>query len=104
MGYIITVLEVIKSPEFTAWMAKLKDRVAAMSIAARIRRATLGSLGDHKFLRDGVSEMRVDVGAGYRMYFTRKGATVVLLLCGGDKRSQDADIQRAIELARVWKD
>lgn len=55
-------------------------------------------------MRDGVSEMRIDVGPGYRLYFTRRGNTVVVLLCGGDKRKQDADITRAIGLAKLWKE
>ena len=76
----------------------------ALRIAARIRRAQLGNWGDYKFLRDGVSEMRIDTGAGYRLYFTRSGNTVVILLCGGDKRTQDKDIAHAIELAKIWKE
>lgn len=97
-------LDIIKSPEFMAWLIKLKDRMAVARIASRLDRAALGNLGDHKSLRDGVSEMRVDVGAGYRLYFTRKGNTLVVLLCGGDKRTQNADIARAVELAKIWKD
>ncbi len=86
------------------WASGLKDRVAAARINARIDRALLGNLGDHKSLRDGVSEMRIDVGAGYRPYFTRRGNTVIVLLCGGDKRTQDADIKHAIELVKHWKE
>lgn len=98
------MFEIIRSDEFVAWAHRLKDRAAAARIAARIRRAELGNLGDFKFLRDDVSEMRIDVGAGYRLYFTRRGNTVIVLLCGGDKRTQAADIKRAIELARHWKE
>lgn len=97
------MFEVIKSDEFHDWLSHLRDKVAYHRIVARIRRAELGSLGDGKFLRDGVSEMRVDVGAGYRIYFTRRG-TLIILLCGGDKQTQDADIKRAIELAKTWKE
>ena len=85
-------------------MENLKDRAAAARIAARIDRASLGNLGDHKYLRDGVSEMRIDVGPGYRLYFTRRGATIVILLCGGDKKTQQGDINQAVELARIWKE
>jgi putative addiction module killer protein len=86
------------------WASGLRDRSAATRIAARLDRAESGNLGDFKFLRDGVSEMRIDVGAGYRVYFTRRGSVVIVLLCGGDKATQDKDINRAIELAKRWED
>lgn len=98
------MLEVIESTVFKQWRHGIKDKVALARIAARIRNAGLGNMGDHKFLRAGVSEMRIDVGAGYRLYFTRRGNAVVLLLCGGDKRTQEVDIQRAIALAQQWKE
>ncbi|MDR2506609.1 MAG: type II toxin-antitoxin system RelE/ParE family toxin [Candidatus Accumulibacter sp.] len=104
MNYNSPMFEIIQSDEFMQWAAKLKDRRAEARIAARLRRAEEGNLGDHKPLRDGVSEMRIDVGAGYRLYFTRRGNTVLVLLCGGDKRTQEADIKRAIALARAWKE
>lgn len=104
MNYNQPMFEIIKSQEFTEWVDALRDRLAANRIAARLRRATLGNLGDYKFLRDGVSEMRIDVGAGYRLYFTCKGNTVIVLLCGGDKKTQGADIDRAVELAKIWGD
>lgn len=63
-----------------------------------------GNLGDWKPLRDGVSEMRIDVGPGYRLYFTRRGKTVIVLLCGGDKAMQDIDIKRAVDLAKMLKE
>ncbi|MCL2102744.1 MAG: type II toxin-antitoxin system RelE/ParE family toxin [Syntrophorhabdaceae bacterium] len=98
------VFEIIKSDTFQAWAKNLKDRAAAVRIAARIDRASLGNLGDHKYLRDSVSEMRIDVGPGYRLYFTRRGNTVVILLCGGDKKTQQSDINQAVELAKIWKE
>jgi putative addiction module killer protein len=98
------MFEVIKSEEFLVWVTKLRDRAAALRISARIRRAELGNLGDFKFLRDSVSEMKINVGAGYRLYFTRYGNTVIVLLCGGDKSTQSKDIDHAIELAKLWKD
>jgi putative addiction module killer protein len=104
MNYNARMFEIIKSDEFMQWAAKLKDRAAEARIAARLRRAEEGNLGDYKPLRGGVSEMRIDVGAGYRLYFTRRGNTVIVLLCGGDKRAQDTDIKHAIALARAWKE
>lgn len=102
------MFEIIKSEEFINWLNKLRDRVAVMRIAARIRRAELGNLGDFKFLRDSVSEIKIDVGAGYRLYFTRRGNTVIVLLCGGDKSTQKKDIERAIDLSKqlvnFWKE
>jgi putative addiction module killer protein len=98
------MFEIIKSKQFVDWVSQLRDRQAATRIAARLDRAALGNLGDFKFLRDGVSELRIDLGAGYRLYFTRRGNTVILLLCGGDKSTQTKDIDRAIELAQFWKD
>jgi len=97
------MFEIIQSDEFAHWLSRLRDRTALARITMRIDRAYFGNLGDWKFLRDGVCEMRVDAGQGYRMYFTRRGNTVVILLCGGDKRTQDADIQRAVELAKHWE-
>jgi len=92
---------VIKQTEaFFAWRKNLKDAVAAMAIRRRIDQAQAGNLGDVRSVGGGVSEMRVDVGAGYRLYFTLRDRTLVLLLVGGDKRTQVADIKRAIKLAK----
>ena len=104
MNYTWAMFEVIQSAELTEWASGLRDRHAALRITARVKRAQLGNLGDYKFLRDGVSEMRVDTGAGYRLYFTRRGDTVVILLAGGDKRTQEKDIERAVALAKIWKE
>lgn len=98
------MFEIIQSDEFKAWHDGLRDKIARARVSARIRLAEHGNLGDWKPLRDGVSEMRIDVGPGYRLYFLRRGNTVVVLLCGGDKRKQDADIERAIDLAKLWKE
>lgn len=76
----------------------MKDSRGKVAITARIRRATFGNFGDHKFLRDGVFEMRVQVGAGYRAYYAKEAETVYLLLCGGDKSTQAKDINQAIKL------
>ncbi|GAB7081897.1 type II toxin-antitoxin system RelE/ParE family toxin [Megalodesulfovibrio paquesii] len=80
----------------TEWMDSLRDIRARARIAARIDRLKAGNFGDAKALREGVSELRVDYGPGYRVYFGIVGKTVVLLLLGGDKRTQEADIERAV--------
>jgi len=95
-------MEVFRSAAFDAWLSKLRDRQARARILARIRRLTIGNPGDVKTVSKGVSEMRIDYGPGYRVYFARRGATLVLLLCGGDKRTQSADIKRAIQIAAEW--
>lgn len=98
------MIEVIQSETFARWLSKLKDRAAVMRISARIRRLTeTGNFGDAKPLREGVSEMRIDYGPGYRLYFIQSGPVLVVLLAGGDKSTQDADIKRAIEIAKEWK-
>jgi putative addiction module killer protein len=88
---------------FAQWLRKLKDTTAKIAIVRRGNRIEQGNFGDHKFCRDGVWELRVDVGAGYRVYYAMDGQQVVLLLCGGDKRTQDADIQRACEFWQDWQ-
>ncbi len=81
----------------------LRDKRAQVRIARRIRRAQDGALGDLKPVGEGVIELRIDVGAGYRIYCGRHGETLVILLCGGDKSSQDKDIERAKEFWADWK-
>lgn len=99
------MLDVIQSETFARWLGKLKDRRAVAKINARIRRLSeTGSFGDVKPAREGVSEMRIDYGPGYRLYFMQRGAVLVVLLAGGDKSTQDADIKRAIEITKEWKD
>lgn len=93
-------VEVRQTLVFLEWSARLKDREAVIRINARIRRLTLGNPGDVRPVGHGVSEMRIDYGPGYRVYFVKRGANYVLLLCGGDKRTQERDIARAIEMAR----
>jgi putative addiction module killer protein len=94
------MIEVRQTDVFTDWFAGLRDREARARITVRIRRLSLGNPGDVKPVGSGVSEMRIDYGPGYRVYFVRRGDTVVILLCGGDKRNQDRDIARALELAQ----
>lgn len=81
----------------------MKDSKAKIAIDRRIYRAELGNFGDHKPCREGVWELRIDTGPGYRVYYARAGRTVVLLLCGGIKRSQDADISKACEYWKDWQ-
>ena len=95
------MIEVFQSETFARWLGKLKDRAAAMRINARIRRLTeTGNSGDAKPIREGISEMRIDYGPGYRVYFTRQKRELIVLLAGGDKSSQVADIKTALRLAR----
>jgi putative addiction module killer protein len=96
------MFEIIKSEVFDTWLASLKDRQAVQRVLARLDRVRLGNLGDAKFLRDGVSEMRIDYGAGYRLYFTKREGVLVILMCAGDKRTQNKDIEIAIQLAKHW--
>lgn len=98
------MFEIIQSETFQRWLSGLKDRLAVARIHSRLDRAAGGNLGDVKPARDGVSEMRIDYGPGYRLYFIRRGPLVIVLLAGGDKRTQDADIARAIKIATDWKD
>ena len=85
---------------FSVWLGRLRDRTARAIIARRIDRVASGNLGDVKAVGDGVSELRVDHGPGYRVYFVRRGQSVIVLLCGGDKSSQAKDILRAKALAQ----
>jgi putative addiction module killer protein len=84
-------------------LKKLRDPIAKMQVVKRVNRIESGNFGDHKFCRDGVWELRIDQGAGYRVYYAMSGALVVLLLCGSDKGSQDADIERAIGYWKNWQ-
>ncbi|HYG62106.1 MAG TPA: type II toxin-antitoxin system RelE/ParE family toxin [Thermoanaerobaculia bacterium] len=93
------MLEVRQTVEFEEWFDGLRDRQARARIDVRLRRLSLGNPGDVKPVGEGVSELRIDYGPGYRVYFIRQGQSVVVLLAGGDKRTQAADVARAIELA-----
>jgi putative addiction module killer protein len=88
---------------FTEWLDAVRDSVAQARIRVRLRQVQSGNFGDSEPVGEGVIELRVHVGAGYRVYCGRHGASVVLLLCGGDKRSQAADIKRAKALWSEWK-
>lgn len=90
-----------RSDEFDAWLACLKDKIGRARIIHRIRSAEHGNFGDCEPVGEGVSEMRIHFGPGYRVYFTRRAKVVYLLLVGGEKSSQKRDIKRAIEMART---
>ncbi|MFM8606507.1 MAG: type II toxin-antitoxin system RelE/ParE family toxin [Hyphomicrobiales bacterium] len=93
------MISIRQTKTFSDWLNDLRDENARARIDIRIRRLSLGNPGDVKSLGDGVSEMRVDYGPGYRIYFTKHGASIVILLCGGDKRTQTKDIEKAKRLA-----
>jgi putative addiction module killer protein len=89
---------------FEDWLDELKDKRAVARVLARLARVRLGNLGDCKPVGEGVSELRVDYGPGYRVYFGQQGQTLVVLLCGGDKRTQDRDIRLAKQFWREFKE
>ena len=97
------MIVVVESATFKKWVGSLQDRRAVARINARIRNISLGNFGDGKPIANKVSEMRIHYGPGYRLYYTRKGDTVVVLLCGGVKGSQRRDIERAKRLADEWR-
>lgn len=94
------MLEVRRTAEFLDWLTALRDVQARARIAKRIDRIAMGNLGDTKPVGEGMSELRFTFGPGYRVYCTRQGDVVVILLCGGDKGSQERDIERAKALAK----
>ena len=98
------MVEIFKSDQFQKWFRRIRDVRARARIDARVLRLSLGNPGDVEPVGSGVSEMRIDYGPGYRVYFTRHGEQIVILLLGGDKATQQADIALAIEMARQWKD
>ena len=89
------MLQLKQTEVFGKWLSDLRDIRAKARILARLESARLGNLGDIRSVGDGVSELRIDVGAGYRVYFTRRQRVVIILLCGGDKSTQSKDIARA---------
>ena len=94
------MIEIRQTELYAAWFDGLHDKQARARIDARIRRLSLGNPGDARPVGEGVSELRIDYGPGYRVYFVQRRQTLVVLLAGGDKRTQDRDIKAALELAR----
>ena len=95
------MIEIRQTETYAEWFSSLRDRHAKARIDIRIRRLSLGNPGDVKAVGEGVSELRINYGSGYRVYFVQHGQTVVILLAGGEKRTQDRDIKTALELARI---
>ena len=93
-----------RSDEFNDWLANLRDQRGKARIAARLISAQLGNFGEYRVLDEGVCELKIDFGPGYRVYYVRRGEVVYLLLCGGDKSTQKKDIKRAVQMARELKE
>ena len=98
------MFEILKSNTFERWLMGLKDRQARLRVLSRVDRLSEGNPGDVKPVGSGISELRIDFGPGYRMYFMKRGLLVIVLLAGGHKRTQQADIRRAIKIAKDWKE
>ena len=97
------MFELVKSATFDTWFGSLRDVRARARIAARLDRIADGNFGDVKPVGGGVSELRIDYGPGYRIYYVQSGITLIVLLCGGDKSSQKKDIEKARVLASEWR-
>jgi len=96
------MLDLVKSATFDRWLRGLRDRRAVARIGVRLDRLASGHVGDAKPVGDGIFELRIDYGPGYRVYFTRRGTLVIILLCGGDKSTQRDDIAKAKAIATKW--
>jgi putative addiction module killer protein len=97
------MLEIIKSDTFDAWLRSLRDRQVKARIEVRIRRLSLDNPGQYRSLKNGINELKIDYGPGYRVYYTFRNQTLVLLLCGGDKSTQDQDIKSALRILKQWE-
>ncbi len=95
------MIEIVRSETFNRWLRGLSDRRAAARISRRLGRVANGLLGDVRSVGEGVSEMRIHYGPGYRLYYVREDETIIVLLCGGDKSSQRRDTERAKQMARA---
>jgi putative addiction module killer protein len=95
------MLEIRQTVNFERWLNRLRDRTGRAKILVRIRRLAFGNPGDVRPVGNGISEMRIDHGPGYRVYFVQRGAALVLILCGGDKTTQERDIKRAKGMAAL---
>ncbi len=97
------MVEIVKSATFDRWLRKLKDRRVTARVLVRIDRLASGNPGDVQPVGGGISELRIDYGPGYRVYYLQDGPRLIVLLCGGDKSSQDRDIKEAHRIAKEWK-
>ena len=97
------MMQIIQSETFRNWLTRLRDKRAQALIAARLLRVARGLAGDTVSIGEGVNELRIHFGPGYRIYFLQGTRTVIVLLCGGDKDSQKRDIETALRLAREWR-
>ena len=97
------MIELIRSATFDRWLSGLRDRRAVARIAARLDRMAAGNPGDVQQVGEGISELRINYGPGYRVYFIQRGPVLIILLCGGDKSTQSKDIKQAKVLAEEWK-
>ena len=104
VNYSSQVSKVVRSETFDRWLRKLKDRRAAARVLVRIDRLAAGNPGDVKPVGEGISELRINYGPGYRVYYLQDGDELILLLCGGDKSTQDDDIKNAKRIAKEWKE
>ena len=98
--YSLQMIEVRETEVFSKWLSGLRDVRAKAEVARRVRRLALGNPGDVKPVGEGVSELRIHYGPGYRVYYVRRGSLLIVLLCGGDKGSQAKDIAQALKLAK----
>jgi putative addiction module killer protein len=98
------MVEIYQSATFSKWLGGLKDRQARMRIHARLDRVAIGNFGDIYPVGEGLSELRIHYGPGYRLYCMLRGASVLVLLCGGDKSTQSRDIEKAKIIAKDWRD
>ncbi len=101
--YSLHMVEIFKSAAFDAWLSGLRDRAGRARVLVRVERLAAGNPGDVRPVGDGVSELRIDFGPGYRVYYTARGPLVVVLLAGGDKSTQAADIAEAKRIAAEWE-
>ncbi len=104
MGYGFGVFEVIQTQDFKDWLSGLRDRAGRARVLVRVTRLAAGNAGDHRNLSGGLSELRIDVGPGYRVYYSQRGKVLLLILAGGDKDSQERDITRAANLLRRFEE
>jgi putative addiction module killer protein len=104
LNYTINMIELRLTPDFVIWLRGLRDAQAKARIKARLDRLVQGNPGDHKPTRCGVTEMRIDYGPGYRVYYCQRGNVLIVVLAGGTKKTQDEDITAAVALAKTFQE